>query len=101
MLIWGYREIALAAQKNHAHLTIVYLPAIGDNVDTNEYNNLMLWTKIDSGSSINLSNVYGNTPIDLLRIGANDNHPNAIGHQKIVNALYPKFSKIINDQLNK
>ncbi|MFN8712187.1 MAG: hypothetical protein ACK5Z2_04985 [Bacteroidota bacterium] len=95
ILSWSCKQIVQQAQQQNARAVWFYLPATADSVNTAERSSMQKQAADAGFETIVLKNPYGNAPRTMLQIGNGDTHPNAAGHKRIADALYPEISALL------
>lgn len=99
LIQWGYKTIVEECKKHNNKAIWVYLPALGDNLIADDYEEILHLAKNAGFTIISLKNVYDNNDKNSLKIADWDTHPNAKGHQLIAKHLYEQLlliSKVLN-----
>ncbi|MGL5888469.1 MAG: SGNH/GDSL hydrolase family protein, partial [Bacteroidia bacterium] len=100
VLSWSCMQIVQQSKKHNARAVWFYLPATADSVNTAERNKMMKQASDAGFETFVLENPYGNEPRNLLQIGNGDTHPNAAGHKRIAETLYPQLSEILGKNIS-
>jgi hypothetical protein len=88
---WAYHRLAEAIRAAGAVPVFVFLPLTDKEFASEELQRLTTQAEDAGGMVLVLKDVYEGYDLEELKIAEDDNHPNALGHRLIANALYRKL----------
>lgn len=87
----AYAHMAAICSKNSIKPVWVFLPAIDDPVQADEFAKSLGYAQNAGFVIITLTDIYKNCNLDSIRLSNWDNHPNKQGHRLIAGKLYKQI----------
>jgi hypothetical protein len=96
ILSWLYEELVSKAQKHGALPVWIFVPQSRGGAWVEETAPSERLAAAAGFKTVNLSEVFSDTPVESIRLAEWDEHPNKLGHQMLATALVRELTRADN-----